>query len=300
VTGKVDATFVAAPMRFALATPSFHLDYEICRLLIESVHRHVPADVPHFIIVDRDDLELFKGCADARTHVIVQEDIVEERFVRVPFARRWRVNLRTLPVRGWVWQQMVKLSIANRIDADAYMLIDSDCFFVKPFDPRTLVRDGNVPFYREEKDWYKTDSDTQKWAEVSRRLLGLPPLAEPYDVGYVNPWGLWRRDALLKLQARVARGGRPTSWLYRVARNTTLSEYALYGMFVERILGLEKAGHYAFGRHLSHDHWSEEPLAGDALAGFRRRLDDEPIVMINAKSKTRVADIRRAFGYSPP
>jgi hypothetical protein len=284
-------------MRFALATPSFHLDYEICRLLIESVHRHVPADVPHFVIVNGDDVELFKGCADKRTHVLVQEDIVEERFWRVPFAPRWRINLWTLPIRGWIWQQMVKLSIANRIDADAYMLIDSDCFFVKPFDPRALVQDGKVPFYREEKDWYRTDPDTQKWAAVSRRLLGLPPLREPYDVGYVNPWGLWRRDVLLKLQARMSNGGSPTSWLYRVGRNVTLSEYALYGMFVERVLGLGESGHYAFGRHLSHDHWSEEPLDQGGLEDFRGRLANEPIVMINAKSKTPVAEIRTAFGY---
>ena len=284
-------------MRFALVTPSFHLDFEICRILIESVHRHVPREVQHFIIVSGDDVGLFRGCGDERTHVIVQEDIVQERFFRVPFARRWRVNARTLPVRGWIWQQMVKLSIANRIDADAYMIIDSDCFFVKDFDPRTLIVDGLVPFYREPKAWYETDDDTQTWAGVSRRLLGLPPLTKPYGVGYVNPWGLWRRDVLLKLQERVSGGHGQNAWLRRVARNLRFSEYALYGMYVDELLGMERSGHYAFGRHMSLDYWGTTPLDGAALAAMRGKLQGEEIVMINAKSHTPVADIRWTFGY---
>jgi hypothetical protein len=284
-------------MRFALVTPSFHLDYELCRILIESVHRHVPADVPHYIIVSGDDLGMFQGCADSRTHVLVQEDLVQERFWRVPLARRWRFSLKTLPVRGWIWQQMVKMSIANGIDADAYLIIDSDCFFVRAFDPRTLVVDGKVPFYREEKDWYRTDPDSQKWAEISRRLLRLPPLSEPYPVGYVNPWGIWRRDVLLKLQSKMSNGRSPTAWLRDITLNLTFSEYMLYGMYVEKVLGLSESGHYSFGRHLSHDYWPMKPLARDALTEFKGRLSGEEIVMINAKSRTSVADIRSVFGF---
>ncbi len=277
-------------MRFALVTPSFYLDYDICRILIESVHRHVPEDVKHYLIVSADDVKLFKGFADSRTRVLVQEEVVQERFWRVPFARRWRVNMHTLPIRGWIWQQMVKMSIAQGIDADAYMCIDSDCFFVKPFDPRSLVQDGKVPIFREEKDFYKTHDDTQKWAVVSRQLLRLPPLSQPYSVGYVNSWALWRRDVLTKLQQRVSNGGNPTAWLYRLGRNMRFSEYSLYGMFVDHVLTLEQSGHYGFGRHLSLDHWSEQPFDGAGLDEFKRQLKDEAIVMINARSRTSPAE----------
>jgi hypothetical protein len=284
-------------MRFALVTPSFHLDYELCRILVESVHRHVPEDVPHFIIVSGDDLGMFRGLADSRTHVRVQEDVVDVPFWRVPFARTWRVSLQTPPVRGWVWQQLVKMSIANSIDADAYLIVDSDCFFVRPFDPRTLVVDGKVPLYREEKDWYKTDAPSQKWANVSQRLLRLPELREPYPVGYVNPWGIWRRDVLLKLQKHLSNGGSSSGWLRKVGTQMTISEYMLYGMFVERVLGLESSGHYSFGRHIAYEYWSDTPLDRAGLDKFRSGIAEHEMVMINAKSRTPESDIRAAFGY---
>src|SRR4051794_10316580 len=98
-------------MRFVLVTPSFYLDYERCALLTDSVRRYVPSNVEHIIVVSREDRELFDRFRDERTRVIVQEDIVQEPFFRLPFARRWRFNWKTLPVRGWIWQQLVKMSI---------------------------------------------------------------------------------------------------------------------------------------------------------------------------------------------
>lgn len=289
-------------MRIALVTPSFYLDYEPCRILIDSVHKYLPPDLQHYVIVSQDDLALFRGCADARTHVIVQEDVVAERFWRVPFTRKWRVNPRTLPVRGWIWQQMVKLSI-SAIDADAYMIIDSDTFFAEPFDPSSLVVDGKVPFYREEKDWYETNPNTQEWTKVSRRLLQLPRARRPQRVGYVNPWGFWRRDVLLKLHAHVSRGGiggGPTAWLRRIARNLNFSEYFLYGIYVEEVLGMVAAGHYAIDRHMSLDHFPDTPLSRAELVEFASKRGDKVMVMINGKSRTSTGDIRSAFGLLPP
>jgi len=285
-------------MRFALVTPSFHLDYDVCRILIDSVHRFVPADVVHYIIVSGDDLGLFRQCGDERTRILVQEDIVPERFWRVPFARTWRVNPRTIPVRGWIWQQMVKLSIGSRIDADAYVIIDSDCLFIRPFDPRSLIVDGKVPFFREEKDWYRTNPASQKWFDVSRRILSLPRFEAPHPVGYINSMVFWRRDVLLKLHAHVANGRRPTALLHDVARSLRFSEYSLYGIYVDKVLGLAQSGHYGFGEHLSHDYWPEIPASPAELEEFKsKRTDGDFIVMINAKSRTPPMDIRKAFGF---
>jgi len=285
-------------MRLAIVTPSFYLDYEVCRLLIDSVARHVPAEVPHYVIVSGEDFDLFKSCAGARTHVLVQEDIVKEKFWRLPFARRWRFNWKTLPVRGWIWQQLVKMSIGNAIDADGFMIVDSDCFFVRAFDPRSMIVDGKIPMYREQKDWYRTNSDTQKWAEVSRRLLRLPAWPGPYDVGYVIPWAFWRRDVLLKLQTHLCNGRDQSAWLRSIARSVTFSEYMLYGIYVDHVLGLDGSGHYPYGVHICHETWKMSPLSDEELADFRGGLTpDHVMVMINAKSSTPIARLRGAFGY---
>ena len=283
---------------FALVTPSFYLDYERCLLLVDSVRRYLPKTIHHFIIVAESDLELFKDTAGPRTHILVQEDLIPHDFVRVPFSRKWRMSLRTLPIRGWIWQQMVKLSIASRIEADAYMIMDSDCFFVRPFDPHDLIVEGRVPIFREEKEFYQTSSDSQKWAEVARRLLRLPAWRSPYGIGYVGPGGFWRRDVLLKLREFVSNGRGENDWLYQVARNITFSEYMLYGVYVDQVLGLATSGHYAFDRHMCHEYWGTSPMNGAELKDFRGQLPDEHfLAMINAKSHTPVPEIRAAFGF---
>ena len=285
-------------MRFAIVTPSFHLDYERCLLLNDSIKRHVPAEVLHHIIVSRSDYDLFKGRADARTRVIVQEDIVRGLFVRLPWPKNTRIGWMTLPIRGWIWQQMVKLSIADSVDADAYMFVDSDIFFVRPCDPHEFLKDGKVPMLREEKDWYETSADHQKWAAVSRRLLRLPPARGKWRVGYVGPGPFWRRDVLRKLQAHLSNGRRGSAWLRDLARKTTVSEYMLYGIFVDDVLGLDAAGHYGFDRHLCHEFWDARPMTAAELGEFSRSVpEDRVLAMVSARSPTPMSEVRAAFGF---
>jgi Family of unknown function (DUF6492) len=283
-------------MRFAIVTPSYHLDHERCLLLSDSIAKYVPQEIEHHIIVSRSDYALFKGRADRRTHVVVQEDIVQGQFWRLPWPKNSRIGWMTLPIRGWIWQQMVKLSIAAVVDADAYMFIDSDIFFVRPCDPRSFVVDGKVPLLREDKDWYETSADHQKWAAVSRRLLRLPRSARPWRVGYVGPGPFWRRDVLEKLQSHLSRGRGGAAWLRRIARRVTFSEYMLYGIFVDEVLGMSAAGHYGFGRHLCHEFWDARSLSREELALFRRTVpEDRVLAMVSARGATAIADVRAAF-----
>lgn len=287
-----------SPPRFALVTPSYSLDHEVCCLAINSARRYLPPSVPHFVIVSQDDFALFRGLGNSRVQVLVQEELVQERFWRVPGLPRWRVSLKTLPVRGWIWQQLVKLSIANRIDAEAYAILDSDCFFIRPFDPQSLVVEGKIPLFREDREFYRTHRDTQRWSELSQRLLGLPTWKKPYGTGYVGPLRFWRRDVLLKLQAQLSRGGGRNAWLRRVARHVTFSEYALYGIYVEHLLGFEAAGHYPLDRNLTHEYWPESPMSPEELKHFGESVPaDKSLVMINARARTPVPLIRAAFGF---
>jgi hypothetical protein len=105
---------------------------------------------------------------------------------------------------------------------------------------------------------------------------------------------------LLKLQARVAGGGEPTAWLRAVGRSLTFSEYMLYGVFVDEVLGLDASGHYSFGEHICLEDFATQPLGTRALGDLKQKLNGEALVMINAKSKTPVSDIRAAFGFPAP
>lgn len=267
-------------------------------MAVESARQFLEYPITHYVIVSREDVKLFRGLVGGDTQLLVQEEVVQEHFWRVPGLRNWRFNWKTLPMRGWIWQQLVKLSIANRIEADVYLLLDSDCFFVRPFDPQSLMVKEQAPLFREDRDFYQTDPHAQRWAEVSRRLLRLPPWSEPHRVGYIGPLRYWRRDVLLGLQAYLSNGRAPTAWLREIARNLTFSECALYGIYVEQALGVASSGHYLLDGSVTHEYWSEVQMDAAALDRFSAQLPaDKSLVMINARSRTPVADIRTTFGF---
>src|SRR5580658_6369164 len=99
--------------RFAIVTPTYYLDYEHCRWLVETVGRYVPEDVPHYLIVDRADRDLFWPLRSSRTRVVFKEDTLRGRLRQVPFARKWWNGAWTPPVRGWIVQQLTKLFVSE-------------------------------------------------------------------------------------------------------------------------------------------------------------------------------------------
>ncbi|HVU05880.1 MAG TPA: DUF6492 family protein [Polyangiaceae bacterium] len=282
-------------MTFAIVTPSYVLDYERCVLLNESIQRWVPPSVHHYIIVDARDEKLFSSLRKPGTEIILQEDIVPKRFFTLPFVRKYRFSWNTLPIRGWMWQQVVKLSIARAVLADVFVMTDSDNFFAKPFDPATHLRDGKVPLYREQKPYYETHEKNQEWHGQASRLLGLPRPEKPFDTGYVGHPVFWRGDVLRRLDRRLSRGRGTGGWISDVGSLLTFSEFVLYGLYVEKVEGFDRAGHYPVA-DLCHSHWLERPLELDELRAFRDEMPEEKILcMINGKSGTDVKKVRKVF-----
>jgi hypothetical protein len=75
----------------------------------------------------------------------VVEDIVPCWIRRVPGVRRLWFSFRTLPIRNWILQQIVKLSVAKVVPAEVLFFVDSDVFFCAPFNPQAWTRDGRPP-----------------------------------------------------------------------------------------------------------------------------------------------------------
>ncbi len=281
------------PRSFAFVTPSHAPDFQRCRLLVDSIACHAPDDVRHHLIVSRRDERLFSALRSARTEVLLEEDILPSWIFRVPFVRGLWLSLKTPPLRGWILQQLLKLSVSEAIPADVYVFVDSDTFLVRPFDPRETVRDGKVPLFREKGPANVSDFN-DRWHAAAATLLGVP-LAGPHETNYVTNLVTWRRDALLALHARIEKTtGRP--WAASVGRQLTVSEYALYGTFCEHVLG-EDAGHYHSDRITTLNHWDTSPLDAAGLAALGERLAPHHVgVMISAKSGTSVEAVRAAFG----
>jgi hypothetical protein len=275
----------------ALITPSFRLDFERCALLTESVERFVAPCATHYLIVDRRDVPLFRSLESRRTRLVIVEEIVPRWIMRIPGVRRFWLSFRGRPIKNWILQQIVKLSVANVLSEDVFYFVDSDVFFVAPFDPAALERDGQVPLFVEtgKRGLIPSNDD---WHRVASRLLGLPA-EDFYDTNFIGNVICWRRENVLSLHRTLEARGRK-DWELLIAPLPRFSEYILYGLYATRVLGMR--GHYADGIDRTLTHWEKETLDAAGLAELKARLGAEHhSVMVSAKSRTPVEAIRAAF-----
>lgn len=279
-------------LSYALVTPSFRLDVDRCALLVESVERWAAPYLRHYLVIDRRDVPMFKHFESDRTQILIVEDIVPRWLVRIPGVRRFWFSFRTRPVKNWILQQIVKLSIPDVVGDDVLIYTDSDVFYVAPYDPRAYERDGKVPLFVETGQRGLIENNDH-WHSVAARLLGLTPEAE-YDTNYIGNAICWRRDNVLKMN-RLLESVANKSWERAVAPLSGFSEYILYGMYANRVLG-EASGHWNDDKIRTLNHWTPAPLDMAGLQELKSRLSPEyHSVMVSAKSRTPVADIRKVF-----
>lgn len=188
-------------------------------------------------------------------------------------------------------QQLVKLQAAAHIPADRLLLVDSDVRFVRRVTQETFLREGRTCFYRKEAGVDGRLPRHLVWHDVARRLLGLPADRPPLP-DYVSALNVWDRRTVLALQERIQRTtGRP--WLEAVAAQLHFSEFILYGVFVDKILG-DNAQVTPSASMLCHSYWTPKPLSLATAGEFIRGMAAGDIaVMISAKSQTSL-DVRRA------
>jgi hypothetical protein len=132
------------------------------------------------------------------------------------------------------------------------------------------------------------------WHDVARKLVGLPPAGPPPLPDYVSSLNVWDRRVVLALRDQIERvTGRP--WLDAIASQLHVSEFILYGVFVDGLLG-SSANVFVADSMLCHSYWEPAPLAPAAAACFVRGLSpDDVAVMISAKSGTSLQVRREAM-----
>lgn len=280
----------ATRRRYAIITPSHALDFERCRVLVESVRRHAEG-LDHYLLVEHRDEQLFSTLRGPRTHLVAKQDILPWWLHQVPFRPKWWLNLKGRPARGWIVQQIVKLSVDSFTNADVCVFIDSDAFLTTRFDPHAAERDGKVPMFREILP-VETRHNTL-WHTSAAELLGLPT-ERTNLTNYVTLPLTWLTSNVTKLHRRIEQTtGR--GWVESLCGLNTMSECVLYGKFSEKVLR-EASGHYLDDTVQMLSYWDTKPLDDAALRALRGRLRSEHVcAMVNARSNTPVGAIRRAF-----
>lgn len=237
----------------SLVTCSYRPDFSRCARLCASVDQHVGGEHHHTLVVPDRDRPLFRTLESPRRSVVAVQDILPTEYYQLPGFKKWWLDNGLWPVRGWMMQQLTKLSADALSDREDILFLDSDVEFIRPFDRTRFSQRGALRLHR--KPGEGDQGVHLKWHHASAHLLGLEPRYFGND--YVAPLATWRRSSLVALKAHIeAHTGK--TWQAAVGRQLTVSEYTLYGVFVEQVLGLQDAGHFACAEDLCHCLWFGE------------------------------------------
>lgn len=270
----------------AVITPSFGPDAPIFQDLRKSVMLHMPPSTVHHVVVPRGDHAIFARFTGSHCAVRTEPQLLPRRYLRTPVGGMW-TNLRRPwpPVRGWVMQQALKIAAAGLMQTKAVIIADSDVVLVRSVGLSDLVQGDEVKLYRLDGAVHGGMERHVRWHRVARRLLGLETVVRPPLHDYVSSFNIWDPSVVRGMQARISEvTGRP--WIDAVTAELQVSEFVLYGVYVDEVLGGLGSGGY-LNAGFCHNYWDTTPLDGAGAEVFAAAVPQEALaVMISAKSRT--------------
>lgn len=259
--------------QLALITCSYGPDLDRCERLCKSVDRFVEPTYEHILIVPKRDLPRFEILSNERRRVISVESLVPDHFIQLPFSNKWWLGAWGFPTRGWVMQQITKLSAGFSTDAKTLMFLDSDLQFIKPLDLSLIEQSERTRLHSIPGDM---DYGVHlKWHAKAGELLGCDPSYAGSD--YVGQLITWDRETLLEMLNVISQQA-GTSWTRAIARSLTVSEYILYGMYVTRIQGIDTSKHFETDKDLCHCCWDAE--AAKAVSNGSANVDPSAVAVL--------------------
>lgn len=265
----------------AIVTPSYVQDFERCRLLCETLDRHVTGFAHHYILVEHRDMALFRRLQGPRRTIIDERELLPGwlRPFSDPsslFRRRIWLSLRTKPLRGWHVQQLRRIAIAAYVPQDVLVFCDSDVVFVKPFDCGAFWRDGKARLFRRDNTMEgEVRYDHQLWSRNAGLALGIAaPAVSPHD--YISTLIAWRRETMAAMCRRIedlhGRG-----WIEVLGSSRKFSECMVYGRYVDEVL--DGAGHFHGSEEFCHVHWFGQALSDDEFRAFVASMAPEQVAV---------------------
>lgn len=254
----------------ALVTASYAPDFERCRLLCETIDRHVAGAARHYILVAHEDVDLFRRLQTTSRIVVDERDLLPGWLKPYPdpvslFRRSMWLSRRTMPLRGWHVQQLRRIAIAAHAGEDTLVYVDSDVAFLKPFDLGVFRRNGKTRLYRRDEALPPADQgDHLIWSRNAASVLGIG--SRPISThDYISTLIAWRRETVKAMCERIERfSGR--HWVEAIGRSRKFSECMIYGRFVDEVL--DGAHHFHSSEAYCRVHWNGEAMSDDAFRDF--------------------------------
>ena len=268
----------------AVLTPSFRGDAGLFADLHESVLANTARSVVHHVVVPPSDAHLFREYEGTRCRVWTHRDLLPAYCVSVPHASGLTLSLRRPwpPIRGWIAQQIMKIAGTAGIDARAVLIIDSDAVLLREPTLDQFTENGRLRHFRNDRAVTPGMDRHLLWHSVARRLLGVSGAVSPPAPDYISPITVWDPEVVRSLTEHIAdRTGR--SWMDAVAGELHVSEFVIYGVFVDDVLG----GVTPFTGPLCHNYYERIPLSRADARAFADLMPADALgAMISSHSRT--------------
>ncbi len=277
----------------AVVTPSYRPDLRLCEALCRSVESFLPT-AQHYVVVDHRDMGAFRHLEGGRRVLVAKQDMMPRGLLALPMVNRWVTPWTARPLRGWLVQQFIKLAAADRLDERVLLLIDSDTFLIRPIPSGQLITEGRVRMFREDGAITASMSDHIEWYRNAHRLLGLGDPGIPPFPDYISSLITWDRRVVVALLRRVEEvSGK--SWLRAMLSTAHMSEFLLYGVFVDHVLGSSAVKPDEDDRCLTY--WDFEPLSEEAAEALGQAVQPTDLAaLVSSHSHTNegiLVDLRR-------
>ena len=276
-------------------------DIELFALLAESIDRFVPAHVQHRVIVPASDATAFVRFGNERRQIISQDDALPFKvraFPKVltrlsPLVGALRRPLYLAPgfnvVRGWVLQQILKIEQTRVLEADVVLNVDSDVFFVRPFDIDMVLPDENPIFFRVATE--NLSPEHRRWTQTSHDILGIE-ISNGQTAHYVENCIPWSPRIICDMVKRIE-DVHKTAWYNVLLRQRSFSEYFIHGRFVDELVNdpLVKTS----SRTICNTYW---PAADGNMSSYLAKsahFTDYTAVAIQSTEDIPISERRRIY-----
>ena len=118
---------------------TFRKDLKRTIKLVESIQKHNKEDIPFYISVPTEDVSLFKESLKDTEAIIFDEHDILNANPKLDIKKLYEI-------RGGLRQQVIKSEFWRLGISENYLVLDSDCIFIRDFDKSDFIASGDVPY----------------------------------------------------------------------------------------------------------------------------------------------------------
>jgi hypothetical protein len=221
--------------KLPIITVTCYRDLALLDIQAQSVSLYLSTNCPVYLVVNEEHPEKWDEYFNTHLrHYYSKHNLTI--LYRSDFDGEWRQWIPS-PINpwavGWETQQVLKLAVADKVKSIGYLILDSQNFLIKTWDPNSYDFSQNKIPYR--TGYYTMPAEI--WKQYSESLDVNIPLPKTHLVSMCTPFFMHTDlvSSIIRLKGGLLKF---TEWFKRASK--TKSEFILYAVWAEKNGGIEK------------------------------------------------------------